>query len=121
MRVLLADDDPEFLRVLGAVISTCPGVELVAIAESGAGAVELARRQRPDIVLMDFAMWDLSGVETTRRLARLPNPPATIMLGEWGTYEHRRAAALAGADTFVVKAEAEAVIPRLLTDYVARM
>jgi two-component system invasion response regulator UvrY len=71
--VLVVDDHPLARRAASALIRSSETLELVGAAASGAQALELADRLRPDVVLMDVRMPGLDGIETTRRLlARLP-------------------------------------------------
>lgn len=80
IRILLADDHPIFRYGLRAVLASDPETELVGEAGSGEEAVELTRRLRPDVVLMDITMPGLNGVEATRRiLAEFPGTNILIV------------------------------------------
>ncbi|MEU4408013.1 response regulator transcription factor [Streptosporangium sp. NPDC023963] len=80
IRILLADDHPIFRYGLRAVLASDPETELVGEAGSGEEAVELTRRLRPDVVLMDISMPGLNGVEATRRiLAEFPGTNILIV------------------------------------------
>ena len=63
--VLVADDSPAFRRVARQVIERSPGFELVGTAATSEEAVELTRKLRPQLVLMDVRM-PTSGVSTPR-------------------------------------------------------
>ncbi len=56
LRLLVADDDPVTRLTIGAILKREPGLELVGEAEDAGGAVELAKRRRPDVVLLDVSM-----------------------------------------------------------------
>jgi two-component system, NarL family, response regulator NreC len=69
LRILLADDHPVIRSTLRQIIEREPGACVVAEAEDGVDAVELALRLSPDIVLMDTSMPSMNGIEATRQLA----------------------------------------------------
>jgi DNA-binding NarL/FixJ family response regulator len=69
IRVLLADDQELVRAGFAALLDAEDGIEVVAEARDGGEAVELARRLRPDVVLMDVRMPVMDGIEATRRIA----------------------------------------------------
>jgi len=68
IRILLADDHRIVREGLRSLLERQPEVEVVAEADDGDRALELAGETRPDVILMDVAMPGLNGVEATRRL-----------------------------------------------------
>ena len=66
--VIVVDDHPLARRAASALVASSDSLELVGAAASGAEALELVQRLRPDIVIMDVRMPDLDGIETTRLL-----------------------------------------------------
>jgi DNA-binding NarL/FixJ family response regulator len=73
VRVILADDHKIMREGIHALLADEPGIEVIGEAEGGESAVRLAREHRPDVVIMDISMPDMSGIEATRRiLADLP-------------------------------------------------
>jgi len=73
LRVILADDHKMMRQGIQALLENEPGIEVIGEAEGGESAVRLALERRPDVVLMDITMPDMSGIEATRRiLAGLP-------------------------------------------------
>lgn len=74
IRILVADDTTLVRRLLAAQLAREPGFDVVGEAEDGRQAVEMARTQRPDVVLMDLNMPHLNGTEATERvLAQQPH------------------------------------------------
>jgi len=68
IRVLLVDDHKIVREGLRALLNAKPGIEVVAEAENGRTALQLARELMPDVVVMDVTMPDLNGIEATHRL-----------------------------------------------------
>ena len=68
IRVLLVDDQAVARRGFRAILESEPDIEVVAEAADGRAGVEMARRERPDVVLMDVRMPFMDGLEATRRL-----------------------------------------------------
>jgi DNA-binding NarL/FixJ family response regulator len=68
VKILLADDHKIMREGLRSLIEKKPDMEVVAEAENGRMTVQLARRLRPDVVIMDVAMPDMNGMEATDRI-----------------------------------------------------
>jgi DNA-binding NarL/FixJ family response regulator len=80
VRVVLADDHPMYRYGVEAVLADVAAIDLVATASSGEELLSLVARERPDVVLTDVRMPDLSGIEVTRRLgAAYPDLPVLVL------------------------------------------
>ncbi len=102
-RVLLVDDSPEFLKMVSKFFASVPEVELIGAVHTGQDAITLAAELHPDLILMDLVMPGINGLEATRRIKAMPDPPIVIILTGHDTTEYRRESAGAGADGFVHK------------------
>ena len=69
IRIVIADDQAVVRSGFRAILEDEPDLEVVGDAADGLAAVELARRQSADVVLMDIRMPRLDGLQATRRLA----------------------------------------------------
>ena len=103
VRVLLADDQALVRGGFRLILETKPGIAVVGEAEDGAEAVALARRLRPDVVLMDVRMPRLDGIEATRQIVAGVDGARVLMLTTFDLDEHVFAALRAGASGFVLK------------------
>jgi DNA-binding NarL/FixJ family response regulator len=80
IRVVLADDHPMYRYGVEAVLADVAAIDLVDTASSGTELLALVNRTRPDVVLTDLRMPDLSGIEVTRRLlAADPELPVLVL------------------------------------------
>jgi DNA-binding NarL/FixJ family response regulator len=102
-RVLLADDEAIVRDGLRAIVDLEDDLEVVAEAQDGAEAVELARAHSPDIALVDIRMPSVDGLEATRRLLALPRPPRVLVLTTFDRNEYVYQAMKAGASGFLLK------------------
>ncbi len=99
IRVLVADDQPVARAGFRTVLDSAPRIEVVGEAADGEEAVELARRLRPDVVLMDIRMPKLDGIEATRQLPG----HKVLILTTFGLDEYIVEALRAGASGFLLK------------------
>jgi DNA-binding NarL/FixJ family response regulator len=101
-RVLLVDDQALMRAGFRALLDAEDGLEVVGEAADGATAVQLARRLKPDVVLMDVQMPGLDGIEATRRIAADPGLSGVrvLMLTNYGLDEYVFGALRAGASGF---------------------
>ncbi len=79
IRILTVDDHDLVRKGIAAILSTEPGIEQVAEANTSCDAIRLFREHRPDVTLMDLRLPDQSGIETTR-LIRREFPDAKILI-----------------------------------------
>jgi DNA-binding NarL/FixJ family response regulator len=105
IRVLLADDQPLIRSGFRALLDAEDDIEVVAEAADGAEAVELARRHRPDLAVIDIRMPLVDGIEATRRIAADPLLAGlhVVILTNYGFDEYVFDALRAGAAGYLVK------------------
>src|SRR5262249_5187879 len=103
IRVFLVDDSREFLQFTRALLDELTNLEVVGSATSAEEAFASIERLRPDLVLMDWAMAGMGGLEATGLLKAGPGPPRVVLVTGSDTPEYRRAAEDAQADGFLAK------------------
>ena len=101
--VLLVDDNLFFRRIAARFLEAFDDVDLVGIADGGEGALAQAQALRPQVVLLDLAMPDMSGLEVIPLLRSLLPQVGIVALTLQNTDGYREAAFAAGADDFVPK------------------
>jgi DNA-binding NarL/FixJ family response regulator len=99
IRVLIADDEPLITTGIRTVLESADDIEVVASARNGREAVELARRHRVDVALLDITMPVLDGLAAAAQL----DGPRVVMLTAFGDDDNVRMALQRGVSGFLLK------------------
>ncbi|MBU2548200.1 MAG: response regulator transcription factor [Proteobacteria bacterium] len=103
VKIILTDDHKIVREGLRTLLENEPGMEVVGEAESGRIAVQLARKLKPDVVIMDVSMPDLNGIEAT---AQILHEHADIKIIALSMYSDKRFVSgilKAGASGYLLK------------------
>jgi DNA-binding NarL/FixJ family response regulator len=104
IRVLIVDDERLVRTGLRMILESEPDITVVGEAQDGHEAIEVARRERPDVVLMDIRMPELDGLEAMRRILAGPGrTPRVIVLTTFDLDEYVYDALRGGASAFLLK------------------
>ena len=103
IRVLIADDHAVILEGLGAMLGRQADMRVVAHAANGREAVELWKKYRPDVTLLDLRMPELDGVGAIQELRHLDPTARVIVLTTYDTDEHIYKAIKAGAKAYLTE------------------
>ncbi len=106
IRVVVADDEPMIRAGVRAVLSTDPELEVVAEAGDGHEAVELVRRHRPEVAVLDIRMPRASGIEAAAHIRAAVPGTGVVMLTTFGEDDYILQALAGGASGFLVKSGA---------------
>ena len=101
--ILLVDDHSIVRQGLKALLEAEPDLTIVAEAQSGREAVQLAAQHRPEVVLMDLAMPFLNGWEATRQIVKAVPNTKIVILSTYGDDKHIHRAIAAGAAAYLLK------------------
>jgi two-component system response regulator (stage 0 sporulation protein A) len=103
IRVLLADDNREFVEVLKEYITRQEDMQLVGIAYHGNEALDLIYREQPDLVVLDIIMPHLDGLGVLEKIQNDIQKPHVIILTAFGQESMTQRAVQLGADYFILK------------------
>lgn len=101
--ILIADDHEIVRTGLANVIDYEDGLSVVGVARNGQVAVQLAAREKPDVVIMDLMMPVMGGVEATEKIAAVAPESRVLILTTYGTPEELQRARNAGAAGIIMK------------------
>ena len=104
VRIMIADDQALVRAGFRMILDAEDDIDVVGEAADGVHAVDMARRLKPDVVLMDIRMPELDGIEATRRVVALDcEPPVRVlMLTTFDLNEYVYEALRAGASGFLL-------------------
>jgi DNA-binding NarL/FixJ family response regulator len=103
IRVAVVDDQRLFAKGLSGLVDMLPETQVVGVAYDGEEAVELCRREEPDVVLMDISMPKMDGISATREIRDLLPQTAVIILTAHEDDEHVFEGIKAGAQGYLLK------------------
>ncbi|MDO0822940.1 sporulation transcription factor Spo0A [Desulfosporosinus nitroreducens] len=103
IRVLLADDNREFVEVVKEYIERQEDMSLVGVAYHGNEALELISREEPHVVLLDIIMPHLDGLGVLEKLQNAPLRPKIIILTAFGQESMTQRAVSLGANYYILK------------------
>ncbi|MEV8319217.1 response regulator transcription factor [Streptomyces sp. NPDC059900] len=106
-RILLADDHALVRRGVRLILDAEPGLTVVGEAGDGAQAIEMARAEAPDLVILDIAMPRLTGLQAARELSRLQPGVRILILTMYDNEQYFFEALSAGACGYVLKSVAD--------------
>src|SRR5262245_27305983 len=103
IRILTVDDHSLLRDGIAALVSTQPDMEIVAEASNGTDAIELFRKMRPDVTLMDVQMPEIDGIEALIAIRNeFPDARIIVLTTYQGDVQARRALK-AGAQAYLLK------------------
>ena len=103
IRVVIADDQGMVRSGFSVLLNAQPDIEVIAEAVNGQEAVAHAAGLRPDVILMDVRMPVLDGLQATRRITALPDPPKVLVLTTFDLDDYVYEALRSGASGFLLK------------------
>jgi DNA-binding NarL/FixJ family response regulator len=106
-RVLLADDHAIMRSGLRAILAKQPGIEVCCEASNGLEAVELVKKSKPDLVILDLTMPEMDGLAAAHAISEASPETAILILTMHFLKEIARDVLRAGARGYLLKSDAE--------------
>ncbi|MGO4369674.1 response regulator [Paenibacillus sp. 2TAB19] len=103
IKVLVVDDDPFIRESMQVILDLDKELQVVGVSQNGKEAAEFAAVHPVDVVLMDIRMPVCDGVEGTKLLRALPNPPAVLILTTFDDDDYIAQAIRNGANGYLLK------------------
>lgn len=117
MRVVIVDDDILVSSSLKTIIEANEGFEVLAIANNGEDAIRLYREHKPDIILMDIRMGEMSGLEAAEEILNDFEQAKVLFLTTFADDEYIITALKIGAKGYILKQHYNSIIPALNAVY----
>ncbi len=114
IRVVIADDHPVVREGLSALLDSVPSITVAGIAGTGREAVQAAVRLRPQVLILDIQMPELSGIAAAAEIVRVAPDVAVLMLTMFDDDDSVFAAMRAGARGYVLKGAQQDEIVRAI-------
>lgn len=110
--IYLIDDNLYFLKAAIEFIQTDPQLKVLGYSQNGEEAFDKLKEQNPDVIIIDYVMAGMNGIEVTRIIKKFKSPPIVIIVTQFDSQDYREQALRNGADGFVPKAKfGDEIIP----------
>lgn len=119
IRTMVVDDSPKFLHTVCSFLSQFKAVDVVATANSAGEALRAVDRLRPDLVLLDFHMPLVNGLEAMELIRRCSPATRVVIITGYDSAELRKASLESGAMAFIPKLYVSRELPHLLAQIAA--
>jgi len=112
IRVILAEDHTLVRQGFRRILEDASGIEVVGEASTGLAAIELSKKLKPDVVVMDLAMPELGGLEATEEILKVLPETKILILSMYSNDAYMRKAFKLGARGYVLKSAIEVDLTR---------
>ncbi len=117
IKVAIVDDDAIVAMSMQTILGAASDMEVVALGYDGGDAIEIYDRYRPDILLTDIQMKEMSGLEAAMRIVRQYPDARIILLTTFQDDEYVKEALKIGAKGYILKQDFAGVIPAIRAVY----
>lgn len=121
MRIVIVDDDKLVATSLKMIVESDKDIEVLAIGNSGEEAIELFREHKPDVLLMDIRMQEMSGLDAGEQIISEFKDAKILFLTTFNDEEYIDKALSIGAKGYIIKQDFEGIVPSLKTVFEGNM
>ncbi len=116
MKIIIIDDDPLVVNSLKTIVGAS-GIEVLAVGYDGIEAVDLYKKHRPDLILMDIRMEKLNGIEATKEIIEYDPEAKILLITTFQDDEYILSAINLGCRGYILKQNIEGIIPAINAVY----
>ena len=120
MNIIIVDDDYLVVNSLKTIVEST-GINVVGLGYSGAEAIELFQKYKPDLVLMDIRMKDMTGIEATESIMKKDPKAKILLITTFQDDEYIREALSLGCKGYILKQNIDSIIPSINAVYSGNM
>ncbi len=103
--VLVADDHPVVRQGIAQILEDSEDIHVVGAASAGREAIEMTRRFEPEVVVLDYSMGDMDGIQVVTKLREHDNKVRVIIFSMYENVQYAIQAMEVGADGYMVKSD----------------
>ncbi|HEY8363301.1 MAG TPA: response regulator transcription factor [Tissierellaceae bacterium] len=116
MKIIIVDDDPLVVNSLKTIVSAS-GIEVIAVGYNGIEAVELYKKHKPDLILMDIRMEKMNGIEATKEIIEFDPNAKILLITTFQDDEYILSAINLGCKGYILKQNIQGIIPAINAVY----
>ena len=118
IRVVIVDDEPDFIELFHILLADTCDISIVGEAGNGAEGIELVRKLSPDAIITDMNMPDMTGLDVIRAVTESHPCTTSILVSGYMSPEYKSLAAREGAAAFIPKTRlsAQAILQALRSE-----
>lgn len=120
MRIVIIDDDKLLCVALKTILESEPEINVVGMGHSGSEAIKLYKELKPDILLMDIRMENITGIEAAERIFEIDKNAKILFLTTFSDDEYIVKALKIGVKGYIIKENFESIIPSLKAVYMGQ-
>ncbi len=112
MNIIIVDDDYLVVNSLKTILES-DGINVLGLGYSGSDAIELFNKHKPDVILMDIRMKDMTGIEATREILKINSDAKILLITTFQDDEYIREALSLGCKGYILKQNIDSIIPSI--------